>query len=109
MKAVESIKEEDDNKYRGDEDAVLETIKESLLEWGDNKEESLSEIKRYRNEFPGEPDYNIVEYGNLLVYHYDIRLFYNRNNYDITDMDNDDVWEIYKKHVGQAVKQLLNE
>ena len=38
MKAVESIKEEDDNKYRGDEDAVLETIKESLLEWGDNKE-----------------------------------------------------------------------
>lgn len=109
MKAAESIKEKDDDKYRGDEDAVLEIIKESLLKWGDNKEESLLEIKRYRNEFPGEPDYNIVEYGNLLAYYYDIRLFYNRNNYDITDMDNDDVWKIYKKHVGQAVKQLLNE
>ena len=107
MKAAESAKEKNDDKYRGDEDAILEIVKESLLEWCENEEESLSEVRRYMDEFPKEPDYNIVQHGNLLVYYNDIRLFYNRNNYDVTDMNDEEVWEMYKMHVGKSVKQLM--
>lgn len=90
-------------------DKALADIEEQLLFKHNTKEESLNEIKRYMKEFPQEADYNIVQYGNLLVYYHQIREFYNDCGCDMTDKSNDEVWELYKSHVGQVAKRLLNE
>lgn len=88
----------------------LEMIKEQLLSMCNTKEESLSEIRRYADNFPKEPDFNIVQYGNLLVYYGHIRDFYVECGYESAkDMNDDEIWEMYKKHVGTVVNQLLKE
>lgn len=38
----------------------------------------VNEIKRYFDEFPSEVDYNLAQYGNLLVYYDQIREFYKK-------------------------------
>lgn len=88
----------------------LEMIKEQLLSMCNTEEESLSEIKRYADHFPKEPDFNIVQYGNLLVYYDQIHDFYRDCGYEFAkDKNNDEIWEMYKKHVGLAANQLLNK
>lgn len=88
----------------------IEEIKEHLLSMCNTKEESLSEIKRYVAHFPKEPDYNIVQYGNLLVYYNQIREFYrNCDCKSIANLNDDKIWETYKRHVGDAVNQILKE
>lgn len=49
---------------------ALSRIAEDLNEYG------IDEVKRYMREFPRESDYNIAQYGNLLVYYSDIYAFY---------------------------------
>ena len=54
---------------------ALNGIYEDLQELG------INEIKRYYNEFKNEPDFNIAQYGNLLIYYYDIKEFYKNSGY----------------------------
>lgn len=81
----------------------LQAIEDSLLEMCDTPEESLAEIKRYMSEFPKEPDYNIAQYGNLLVYYDQIREFYKNCGYSekgIARRSDSDLWKTYKYQVG---------
>lgn len=82
--------------------SVLNTIEEQLKEMG------VDEVKRYCKEFPNEPDYNIVQYGNLLVYYYDIYKLYENCGYKSTNKYSlEKIWETYKRQVGFVAKQLL--
>lgn len=81
---------------------VLNDILESLQEMG------IEEVARYYNEFNDEIDYNIVLYGNLLIYYDDIRELYRRNGYTSLDkMSNHKVWDIYRRQVGYVIRALL--
>ena len=80
----------------------------------------IEEITRYVKEFPREKDYNIVQYGNLLIYYYDIRNFLidsgftkfgekrttkaRENEYKKSDFE---VWEYYKYLVGIVARYIV--
>lgn len=85
---------------------VLSEIRDDLLHYmGDDPERAKSEILRYKREFPRKSDYNIVEYGNLLIYYDDIRDFYRKHGYKSMDNLSDDaLWDIYKRQVGWVVR-----
>lgn len=81
---------------------VLNDILESLQELG------IEEVARYYKEFSNETDYNIVQYGNLLMYHDDIRELYRRNGYISLDkMSDNRIWDIYKRQVGYVARALV--
>lgn len=81
---------------------VLNDILESLQEMG------IEEVARYYKEFNNEIDYNIVQYGNLLMYYDDIRELYRRNGYTSLDkMSDNRIWDIYKRQVGYVARTLI--
>lgn len=81
---------------------VLNTIKNQLEELG------IEEIKHYKENFKNEIDYNIAQYGNLLIYYVDIRNLYVKNGYkSIEKMSDSKIWEIYKRQVGFVAKKML--
>lgn len=81
---------------------VLNDILESLQELG------IEEVARYYKEFNNEKDYNIVQYGNLLMYYDDIRELYRRNGYTSLDkMSDNRIWDIYKRQVGYVARTLI--
>lgn len=83
---------------------VLTGIYEDLKDLG------IDEIKRYYNEFKSEIDYNIVQYGNMLIYYYDIRKFYENAGYkSMEKMSDNKIWEIYKRQVGYVARLMLKE
>ena len=83
---------------------VLTEIENDLLDLG------INEIKRYYNEFKNEVDFNIVQYGNMLIYYNDIYNFYRSCGYKTTDkMTTDKIWSLYKKQVGYVAKKLILE
>ena len=77
-------------------------IKEEL-----NYSLDINEIKRYKKTFYNEPDYNIAQYGNLLISYYEVRELYNTVGLDTTNLDDDKVWENYKKDVGIVVRKII--
>lgn len=82
--------------------AILNAIETELKELG------LDEVKRYYNEFKHEPDYNIAQYGNLLVYHSSIYDLYRICGYKTTDkFSPDKIWETYKRQVGYVTRELM--
>lgn len=63
------------------------------------------EVRRYKNEFKNEIDFNIAQYGNLLCYYNDIRQFYKDAGYKSLDKLSDaKVWNIYKRQVGYVAR-----
>ena len=81
---------------------VLNGIEEQLKEYG------LDEVKRYYKEYKNEPDYNIAQYGNLLVYYHDIYRFYSECGYKSTNkISTEKIWNIYKRQVGYVVRELM--
>lgn len=92
------------NKYSKNKklNEVLTRIEGQLLDLG------LDEVKHYKDSFPNEIDYNIVQYGNLLIYYFAIREMYRECGYKSLDkMSNEKVWEIYKRQVGYVARQLV--
>ena len=84
---------------------VLTEIEVDLLE-----NLGLEEIERYYNEFSNEVDYNIVQYGNMLIYYDQIYNFYRSCGYKSTDkMSTDKIWGLYKNQVGYVTKKLILE
>ncbi len=82
--------------------AILNAIETELKELG------LDEVKRYYNEFKHEPDYNIAQYGNVLVYYDDIYKLYRNCGYKCTDkFSADKIWETYKRQVGYVTRELM--
>ena len=83
---------------------VLMKIESDLLDLG------LEEIERYYNEFRNEVDFNIVQYGNMLVYYDQIYDFYRKCGYKSTDkMSTDKIWDLYKNQVGYVTRKLILE
>lgn len=66
------------------------------------------DVKHYMESFPNEIDYNIAQYGNLLIYYYDVKKMYRECGYKSLDkMSDQKVWEIYKRQVGYVARQLM--
>lgn len=83
---------------------VLNDILESL------EDLEVEEVKHYYNEFRNETDYNIAQYGNLLVYYHQVKELYSRNGYKTLEKwSNEKVWETYKRQVGYVVRYMLGE
>lgn len=90
-------------KFNGVLNEITEQIQTNL---------SKKELLRYRTEFKYEPDYNIAQYGNLLIYYTDIEELYKRHGYKtIPKWSNNRMWELYKRQVGYIANflQFLNE
>lgn len=84
--------------------AVLTEIANDLQEMGRN------EVIRYYHTFKREEDYNIVQYGNLLIYYDDVRAMYRRCGYkSIEKMSNNKIWNIYKSQVGYLVRLMIKD
>ena len=83
---------------------VLMEIENNLLDLG------LEEIERYYNTFRNEVDYNIVQYGNMLIYYNDIYNFYRSCGYKSTDkMSTEKIWSLYKNQVGYVARKIILE
>lgn len=81
--------------------AVLMDIYEDLQAMG------LNEVERYRKEFPRETDYNLAQYGNLLIYYYDVRAMYERAGYkSLKGWSDTKIWELYKRQVGYVAEMM---
>ena len=83
---------------------VLNQIEEDL-KWLE-----LPEIAHYMQEFPNEPDYNIAQYGNMLIYYCDIRKMYTDAGYESFEgnrIPDNKMWEIYKREVGYVARQIM--
>ena len=66
------------------------------------------ELGYYVDSFPNEIDYNIAQYGNLLIYYDDVKKMYRDCGYKSLDkMSDQKVWEIYKRQVGYVARQLM--
>ena len=80
---------------------VLTRIERQLLELG------LDEVKHYKKSFPNEIDYNIAQYGSVLVYYSDVKQMYKDCGYkSLEKMSDEKVWEIYKRQVGYVAREL---
>ena len=86
---------------------VLNDIESQLLSIHDTQAESISEIKHYMHEFPylSRNDYNIAEYGNVLIYHDDIRELYKEYK-SLENASDTYLWIIYKRQVGYVARCL---
>ena len=81
---------------------VLTEIEKDLLDLG------INEIKRYYNEFKNEVDFNIAQYGNMLIYYGQIYDFYRKCGYKTTDkMSTDKIWDLYKNQVGYVARRII--
>ena len=80
---------------------VLNDIYNQLNELG------INEIKRYYNDFSYENDYNLAQYGNLLIYHWQVRELY-KDYKSLANTNDSKLWEIYKRQVGYVARLMLN-
>lgn len=98
------------NKYSPNKklETCLCQIEQSLLEMRDTSEDSVCEIRRYVREFPNEPDHNLAQYGNLLVYYSQVREFYRDCGYkSMQNVSDNKIWATYLRQVGYVARQLL--
>lgn len=79
---------------------VLNDIYEDLNELGTN------EIKRYMNEFKSEIDYNLAQYGNMRIYHWQTRELY-KDYKSLQKVSDHELWEIYKRQVGYVARLMV--
>lgn len=72
----------------------------------------MDDLKLYYNTFKNYIDFNIAQYGELLIYYVDIREFYINSGYSantINKMSDSKIWETYKRQVGYVVRKLMSE
>ena len=91
---------------------LLKSIKDNMLyNMGETKKEAVEQIRYYAKNFPREIDYNIAQYGNLLIYYDDVRDSYKKAGYGSTidKMNDQKLWETYKRQVGYVARYLMNK
>lgn len=86
---------------------IVKAIKDYILADVD-KEETVSELRRYKKEFRNEPDYNWYRYGNILPYYSQIRGFYAEHGVKVSE-DNEVLCSSFCKCVGKAIDLILEE
>lgn len=83
---------------------LLNHIADSLNDMG------IEEIIRYADTFPHETDFNIAQYGNVLVYYSDVRDLYETSGYKSIRRWNDTkLWETYRRQVGYVARYLVRQ
>lgn len=88
---------------------VLTMIEEQLLSIHDTREESIAEIKHYMKNFPKEVDYNLYQYGHLLVASVDIRQMYLNAGYiSMMRMSDEQICNRYMAQIGHVARQLVS-
>lgn len=90
---------------------VLNEIKDQLLSIHDTENESLNEIKSYVDFYGFDPDnldYFIYQYGNVLIYNYEIRDLYKEYK-SLASASIEKLIDIYKRQVGYMARELLKE
>ena len=87
---------------------LLLSIEDDLLSMEDTKEIAISEMKRYMKAFPMEPDYNIAQYGKLLISSYQVRELLTSCGYAEQRVSDDEIWERYKRQVGYVARTIIN-
>lgn len=65
------------------------------------------EIMHYVREFKNEIDYNIVQYGNLLIYYDDIRELMKYCEYKVENYTDEQMWNYYKCIVHEVVNKYF--
>ena len=55
---------------------VFNSIYTDLLQIHDTESGSIQEIKHYKSNFPKKLDYNLYQYGNVLIYNHEIKELY---------------------------------
>lgn len=83
-------------------------IANDLLSIHGNEDEARAEIKHYKESFPKEPDYNLAQYGNLIVYYSDLREMFIRCGYsakELKKVSDFRLWKIYLYRVGYVVRK----
>lgn len=95
--------------------ALLNSICDDILAKYENYNEGhsglLRELKRYYADFRRELDYNYAQYGNLLIYHTDVRELYKKCGYSASSIDkltDNQLWRYYLAAVGEVVRFIIN-
>ena len=84
-------------------DAIVDYIIEN-----EDKDTIISELRRYKRDFPYESDYNYYKYGNILPYYSQIREFYEENG--VKPSRDDSLMEKdFCLNVGKAIDKILEE
>ena len=67
----------------------------------------LNELKRYRNEFPRERDYNYYKYGNVAIYYNEIREIFRRAGYKVERYSDTTTEYIYMQLVRNTIDAIF--
>lgn len=86
---------------------LQDIIVADILKNYDSIAETKSELKRYKETFRREPDYNYVQYGNLLVSPYEIKELLAKIGYKAGNYSNDRVWRDYQVATRSAIDYIL--
>lgn len=81
--------------------SVLSAIYDDLTEMG------YEQIKQYVDAFPRETDFNIIQYGNLLVYYSQVRNLYTECGYKTSNYTDYQLWDAYKRQCGYIVRNYF--
>ena len=88
--------------------AVLSEIEDDLRGMCDSEDESLECIRQYMQDHPQEPDYNLAQYGNMLIYYVQVRKMYKRAGYkSIERMNDTNIWNTYRRQVGYVAREIV--
>lgn len=79
---------------------VLNSIYEDLQNLG------IEEIRRYATEFNEQIDFNIAQYGNLLIYYWQVRELY-KDYKTLSKATDTTLWKLYKSQVGYVARYIL--
>lgn len=88
---------------------AVEILKELLLDSiGDNREEAVKELARYKKHFACILDYNVYAYGNILPYYSQIREFFEKQGVEYPS-DTEKLDRMFKVYVREAVDSILTK
>lgn len=87
---------------------LTEIVNNIIYTFDEDYDTIISELNRYKTEFPFEIDYNVVQYENLLVYYDDIKkLFISCGYKNINKLSDTYIWNKYKLLVCRAIDTIL--
>lgn len=86
---------------------VLNAIYVDLLQMRDTEVESIQEIKHYKKNFPKETDFNLYQYGGLLIYNGDIVNLYSEYK-SLKNVSIDKLISIYKRQIRYVANYILS-
>lgn len=97
---------------------LLNNIYDDIMDNENLTYNNFYELKRYFTTFKSEPDYNVAQYGNLLIYYWQVRELFTESGYKYASdklkngefkISDDVLWLRYKQLVGRVVDYILSK